>query len=372
MKIQTKSDYHHFIRLSLCLSDIVILPCGRKGQNRKWIYTNQNKDEDMLKALRNIALLLGGIVGGWIAYSRTKIDHNLPLPKAIDTNQETYTGRLTSRRISYYADTEAVGKPLVLVHSINAAGSAYEMKPIFEHYRGQRPVYALELPGFGFSERSDTVYSWRLYTDSIIEFLADVVVEPADVIALSLSSEFAARAAHEQPDLFRSLVMISPSGFTERENKVASQRASDEGNSNGVYSVFANPLWSQAFYDLLATRISIKYFLEQSFEDEPDAGLMEYGYITCHQPGARFAPLYFVSGQLFTPDIREAVYEKLTIPTLVIYDQDNFVSFDTLPDVANRYDNWQSERIVPTKGLPHFEQLSKVTTTLDHFWSNFR
>lgn len=322
----------------------------------------------MLKALRNIVLLLGGVIGGWIAYSRTQIDHNLPLPKAIDADPVTVTGTLTSRRINFYADTGGDGKPLVLVHSINAAGSAYEMKPIFEHYRAKRPVYALELPGFGFSERSDIVYSWRLYTDSVIEFLRDVVGEPADVIALSLSNEFAARAAYEQPDLFRSLVMISPTGFTERENKVASQRASDEGNSNGVYNILANPLWSQAFYDLLATRVSIKYFLQQSFEGEPDAGLMDYGFFTTHQPGARYAPLYFVSGQLFTPDIRETVYEKLSIPVLVIYDRDNFVRFDTLPDVVGEHENWQASRITPTMGLPHFEKLSEVGDALDGFW----
>ena len=322
----------------------------------------------MLKTLRNVALVLGGVVGGWIAYSLTQIDHDLSLPKAVDAEQKSYSGRLTARQISYYADTEGVGTPLVLVHSINAAGSAYEMKPIFEHYQGKRPVYALELPGFGFSDRSDSVYSWRLYTDSIIEFLTDVVGEPADVIALSLSSEFAARAAHEHPDLFRSLTMISPSGFTARENKVASQRASDEGNSNSVYDVLANPLWSQSFYDLLATRISIKYFLQQSFDGEPDKGLMDYGFMTCHQPGARYAPLYFVSGQLFTPDIYQAVYEQLSIPVLVIYDRDNFVHFDTLPHLVNESENWHSVRVTPTMGLPHFEKLPDVGNALDDFW----
>ena len=325
----------------------------------------------MLNAIRNVILVLGGIIGGWIAYSRTQIDHAMRLPKAILVEQPSYTGRITSHRMSYYADQAGHGAPLVLIHSINAAGSAYEMKPIFELYRGNRPVYALELPGFGFSDRTDIVYTWRLYTDSIIEFLADIVGEPADVVTLSLSSEFAARAALEQPDLFRSLTMISPSGFTARENKVASQRASDEGTSNGVYKFLANPLWSQAIYDLLGTRISIRYFLSQSFEGEPDRGLIEYGYLTTHQPGARYAPLYFVSGQLFTRDIRETVYEHLTIPVLVVYDRDNFVRFDTLPSLVNSRDNWQSERITPTMGLPHFEQLSKLSLALDTFWEKF-
>lgn len=327
----------------------------------------------MFKTLRNIALLAGGVIGGsivgWIAYSRSEIDHQLPLPKAIDAEQQTFTGRLTEHTMRYYVDREPDGTPLVLIHSINASGSSYELKPIFEHYRGQRPVYALDLPGFGFSDRTDRVYSWRLYADSIIEFLQDIVGEPADVIALSLGNEFAGRAASEHPDLFKSLVMISPSGFTKKEDKVSSQRASDDGTSDKLHNILANPKWGQALYDLIATRFSIKYFLEQSFEGEPDAGLQDYGYLTSHQPGAHHAPLYFVSGTLFTPDIRQAVYEKLTIPVLVIYDRDNFVNFDTLPDVVSAYDNWQSVRITPTKGLPQFEKLDDVTATLDAFWS---
>lgn len=57
--------------------------------------------------------------------------------------------------------------PLLLVHSVNAAATAYEMKTLFEHYRGKRPVYALDLPGFGLSDRSDRKYTPRLMTDAI-------------------------------------------------------------------------------------------------------------------------------------------------------------------------------------------------------------
>lgn len=319
-----------------------------------------------------VATALVGAAGGWIAYSNRSIDHNMRLPFAIDANRERFMGRNVTRFMSYYYDISASGRPLVLIHSINAAASAYEMRPLFQNYRGTRPVYALELPGFGLAERSDREYSYQLYKACIIDFLTEKVGEPADVVGLSLSNEFIARAALERPDLINSVVMISPSGFTQRENKVASQQASASGTSNSFYKLLAFPLWSQAFYDLLTTKAGIQYFLQMSFEGQVDEGLVEYDYLTAHQPGARYAPLYFVSGKLFSPRIREEVYERLIDPVLVVYDRDAFVRFDTLPEVVREHPNWQAVRISGTKGLPHFEKLTETVQALDAFWASIR
>lgn len=307
-------------------------------------------------------------IGGWLAYSAFGVDHHLPLPPAIDAPQERMTG-VNSSFLSFYSDRSGSGRPLVLIHSINAAASSYEMKPIFESYCGKRPVYSLDLPGFGASERADRVYSPQLYKAAILEFLTQQVNEPADVVALSLGCEFAASAALEQPNLFHSLTLISPSGFTAREKKVASQKAGEGSASDAVYSAFSFPLWSQAFYDLLATKKSIHYFLQRSFVADVDSGLQNYSYATSHQPGARYAPLYFVSGKLFSPRIREEVYEHLTLPVLVIYDQDAFVRFDTLPAMIANHENWRGERITPTRGLPQFEQINTLVQALDRFWA---
>lgn len=300
---------------------------------------------------------LFGLTAGWIAYSTIGIDHHVPLQPALRADRNRYQNG-QGIFVSYYVDKSQMGRPLVLIHSINAAASAYEMRPLFNHYRSQRPVYALDLPGFGFSERPSRVYSPSLYKESIIDFLQTQVGEPADVITLSLSSEFAALAALEQPALFHSLTMISPSGFFYTSR-----------GSETTYQILSFPLWSQAFYDLLTTRPSIHYYLQQSFEGLVDAGLADYDYDTAHQPGARFAPLYFVSGKLFSPDIYTAVYQKLDLPVLVLYDRDNFVRFDWLPEILRDRPNWRAERITPTCGLPHFEQLPKTTEALDRFWA---
>ena len=189
--------------------------------------------------LQGTGALLASSIGSWIFYSRFGIDHNLPLNDAIDAKRARFHSD-NAGFLSYYADiTRRTGRcasaaPLVLIHSINAAGCSFEMRPIFQAYRGMRDLYALDLPGFGFSERADRVYSYDLYKQAILD-LVERIGKPVDVIALSLSCEFAARAALERPELFRSLTMISPSGFNFRDDKRASQAASQSGSSDSLY-----------------------------------------------------------------------------------------------------------------------------------------
>lgn len=305
---------------------------------------------------------------GWVAFSNLMINHALHLPPAINAELKSFESGAADR-LAYYSERTSAGRPLVLIHSINAAASSYELRPIFESYALKRPVYALDLPGFGFSDRSDRVYSHQLYADAIREFLASIVGVPADVIALSLGCEFVALAAMAQPEQFHSLAFISPTGFTTRQLKRGSQSANENGIGPFLYRAFSYPLWGRAFYDLIATRKSIHYFLQQSFEGPVDGGLENYAYATSHQPGAHHAPLYFVSGQLFTRNILANYYERLPVPVLVLYDRDPFVSFGELPGLTTRRTNWRSLRVTPTKGLPQFEQLAKTTEALDQFWS---
>ncbi|HEX6385170.1 MAG TPA: alpha/beta fold hydrolase [Anaerolineae bacterium] len=316
------------------------------------------------------ATLLGlplALASSWIIYSNLAIDRDLALPDAIPAGRSDFTAS-DGHRLSYYHDRQAEGRPLVLIHSVNAAASSYEMRPLFLYYRSQRPVFALDLPGYGFSERTDRAYSPMVFAEAIVDLLTTQVGEAADVVALSLGGEFAARAARARPDLFHSLVLISPTGFSRSKEGDVSRRTGSKNSGASFFSLLSFPLWRRPFFDLLTTRRSIRYFLRQSFAGPVDSGLVDYAYLTSHQPGAEHVPLYFVSGQLFTPDAFETIYERVDVPTLVIYDQDAFVSFDRLPDLLQKKPNWQAQRITPTRGLPHFEKLPEVTEALNHFW----
>lgn len=283
------------------------------------------------------------------------------LPDALNATCESFE-TAGGWRLAYYADRTHDGRPLVLVHSINAASSSFEMRPLFEHYRASRPVYSLDLPGFGHSERRLSGYSPDVYARAIADFLTQVVQGPADVVALSLSGEFAARAALLASARLTSLVLISPTGFGAQS--LPSPRA-----SRRIQRLLDLPLVGRTLYGLVASRRSIGHFLGRSFVGAVPEEMIDYAHATSHQPGARHAPLTFLSMGLFTPNAIEALYAPLEdLSVLVIADQDPYIRFEYLPDFIAAHPNWHLLGLAPHRGLPHWEKLDETTAALDAFW----
>jgi pimeloyl-ACP methyl ester carboxylesterase len=303
-------------------------------------------------ALRTLVLSVAGILG----WSRFVVDHDRNLPAPVpaddDVTVPTPAGAVTVHRAGSGPAT-----PVVLIHSVNAAASAYEMRPLFEHWRRERPVAAPDLPGFGASERGDREYTPEAMAAALVAVLEGT--GPAHVVALSLGCEFAARVALERPDLVADLTLISPTGLGRRQ---------DGGPPAVVGSVIRTPLVGQALYDLLVTRRSIRWFLSRSFVGDVDHGLVAYAWATAHQPGARFAPAAFLDGSLFTADAASRLYAPLDVPVLIVHDRDAYSTFERVPDFVAADDRRRVARVPDTLGLPHFEGLESTASAIEAFW----
>jgi pimeloyl-ACP methyl ester carboxylesterase len=278
------------------------------------------------------------------------------------TDLNTSSGRIAI----YSAGVDLPGVPLLLIHSINATPSAYEVKPLFDHYAAKRPVYAIDLPGFGQSDRSDREYTIAIMTSAIHAAVDEIGRRHAgsvDALALSLSCEFLARAALERPASFRTLAFISPTGF---EGVARDDANGGTRGKSWLRAAFDFPLWSEGFFELLTSRPSIKYFLKKTFgSPEFDHGMWDYAYLTTHQPGARHAPYDFVSGYLFSNDAL-LLYQGLTHPVWMAHGvRGDFVDYRHKTYVEGR-PNWSFE-VFPSGAFPHFEMLGAVASSYDAF-----
>ena len=261
-------------------------------------------------------------------------------------------------RLSMYV--AGAGPPLLLIHSVNAVATAAEVRPLHDHYRSTRTVYSLDLPGFGFSERSDRVYSPRLMTDAI-KAAAGRILERGgaaaiDALALSLSAEFLARAAAEIPHWFRSLALVSPTGF-----RGTKPRRAPPGTTRavpGLLRILRGPrnAWGAALFRGLTRPKVIRYFLRRTWgSTRIDDVLWHYDIETAKVPGAQFAPLYFLSGALFSADILD-VYERLSMPVWMCHGVRGDFTDYRLTSLLTGRTNWRFS-VFQTGALPHFEVL---------------
>ncbi len=318
------------------------------------------------RRLATWSLLPLGLASGYAGARALRVERNMPLPPSL--HAELGTLNIPFGQIAYFKAGPNEGLPLLFVHSINAAASSYEVKPLFEHYAKTRPVYSIELPGFGFSDRPDRIYTPRLMTDAVLAMVQHIRAAHGpfaiDAVALSLSSEFLARAANEHPTLFRSIGLVSPTGF---ETKLDRQGAA--GTTFGkpsVRDIVSFPFWGRTLFDGLVSRPSMRFFLQKTWGAKGiDEGLFEYDYLSAHQPGAEHAPFSFIAGFLFSRDAL-TLYKELTTPVWMCHGvRGDFVDYGRKSEIAGRA-NWTVQAF-QTGALPHFERLDEVTASYDAF-----
>lgn len=273
--------------------------------------------------------------------------------------------------VSFYQSKAIEGAtlpPLLLVHSVNAAASVAEVAPLYNHYSRTRPTFALDLPGFGFSDRSDRPYTIRLMTDAVLAVLEHVRSlhggAAVDLVGVSLSCEYVARIACEVPDAVRRIALVSPTGFMGSKRFYGAP-----GSSRGIpwfYRAASNPAWSSGLFNTLTRPGVVRYFLQRTFgRKQVDENLWRYCVLSARQPGAKHAPLYFLSAFLFAADIN-TLYEKLACPVWVsMATRGDFTNYKGRSTVEQRA-NWQLV-VMPGGALPYYEDLAAFTTQIDPF-----
>jgi pimeloyl-ACP methyl ester carboxylesterase len=201
----------------------------------------------------------------------------------------------------------------------------------------------------------------------VLGYILDAVApagERVDVVALSLPGQYVAARAVQEPHRFRRLVLISPTGF----GRFARQPG---GRGKVAYAALRVPPLGAAFYALVSSMPSIRYFLGKLFKNPrrlPEA-YMRYSWLTAHQPGARHAPLAFVTGQLNRPGAREA-YERLPVPALLLFgDQPSFSDPGAALGLVRANSNIQVELMPDCGDLPQYEQPDATVDTISTFLS---
>ena len=246
---------------------------------------------------RAIGLAATGI-GLTAAANATLSNRAGPLEPPLSGTPRTYRWR--GMDVSYVEAGDEDAPTLVLLHGINAAGSAGEFREVFSELAEDYHVVAPDLPGFGLSDRPALYYSPALYEDFVGDFLAYTV----------------AAAGRDDVSVSR-LVLICPT-----------VRGGPEPNE-WLRELVRAPVVGEALFNLIASRPSISYFNDDhGYYDPSKAGddWEDYEWRTAHQENARFAPASFISGYLNSDiDLGESLAE-LGVPTTLVWGRESDIT----------------------------------------------
>jgi pimeloyl-ACP methyl ester carboxylesterase len=160
------------------------------------------------------------------------------------------------------------GSPLVFVHGVYVGASSYEWSKVYPHFAGTHQVLALDLLGFGESERPDLPFSATDHVQALVEFIrAKSGGERASVVASGLGAGFATILAAQHPDLVERLILLMPVGRVEFGRRQLPKR----------YGLLSRvPIANRTFYRrYLSTRIRIRAWLKSFGFADPEKILDE-------------------------------------------------------------------------------------------------
>ena len=151
----------------------------------------------------------------------------------------------------------------MFLHGIYVGASSYEWSKVYPHFAEAHQVLAVDLLGFGESERPEASLSAADHVRILAELLrAKCGEERAAIVASGLSAGFATVLAAQHPDLIHRLILLMPTGGVHFGRRRLAKH----------YRVFSGvPVVNRIYYRrYLSTRIQIRAWLKSFGFADPE------------------------------------------------------------------------------------------------------
>ncbi|MGC1307230.1 MAG: alpha/beta hydrolase [Phormidesmis sp.] len=240
----------------------------------------------------------------------------LKIPFVDQKNVETQLGRIVcySPALPEYPAQRPLSEreTLMFLHGFGGGSSAYEWSKVFPAFAADYRVLAPDLIGWGRSDHLERNYTIDDYLKNIPEFIQATCQGPITVVASALTAAFVVRVAIAQPDLFKSLILMTPAGL------------SDFGNDytrSPFAQIVSLPVVDKLLYGgAIATRFGIENFLQNRQFADPSRiseDIVQAYLQSAQQPNAEYTALSFVRGDLCF-DLADYI-AQLTVPTTLLW-----------------------------------------------------
>jgi pimeloyl-ACP methyl ester carboxylesterase len=208
--------------------------------------------------------------------------------------------------------------PILLIHGFGAAIGhwRYNMPALAQEHT----VYALDLVGFGGSEKPPTRYVSSLWVEQVFDFWRTFINQPMILVGNSVGSLVALMAAHQHPELAAGLVTISLPDVSVRTEAIP---PIIRPIVQTMESIFAAPLLLKPIFYLVRRPQVIKPWAGIAYGDPSvvDDELVEIIATPAQEPKAAEAFCRIFRGIMapdYSPSVTKAI-ANLQIPMLILW-----------------------------------------------------
>lgn len=110
-----------------------------------------------------------------------------------------------------YVDAGSGPQTVLLVHGLasNAGFWRYNIGELARHFR----VIALDLPGYGKSQKGVYAYDMKFYAETIRKLLNDLNIDKVNFVGHSMGGQIGMTLAIEHPEMIDKLILLDPAGI---------------------------------------------------------------------------------------------------------------------------------------------------------------
>lgn len=285
-------------------------------------------------------------------------------------NQRDWVWRGWQTRYTYIRPRNTIknnctkSHPLMLLHGFGA--SIGHWRHNLEILSDRHTVYALDMLGFGASEKAPANYSVDLWVEQAYDFWKTFIRKPVILIGSSIGSLISLAVAAKYPEMVEGLIMMSlPDPNIEKEAiptflypLVAA-----------IKSFVANPLLIKAIFHLLRQPSMLRRGVNLAYTN-PEAVTEELIEIFAKPPEDRGSSRAFTAlvkarnNPDYSPNVKDML-SSLTIPTLLIWgEKDRIIPYALASKFANYNKSVQLQTIKNVGHFPHDECPEQVNQAI--------
>ncbi|PWB42448.1 MAG: alpha/beta hydrolase [Candidatus Methylomirabilota bacterium] len=216
------------------------------------------------------------------------------------------------------------GRPVLLLHGWGMSGES--LSPIAKTLGDRFRVYALDLPGFGWTPAASTTWGTWEYASYVEAFMDRVGIPKAGLIGHSFGGRIALVLAAQRPGRITDLVLVGSAGIRPTRGLRYHIKVGAVKLAKRCFSI---PLWGR-----LGERIIAGIYGRIGSRDYRNAGPMRATLV-----------------KVVAEDLRDML-SSIRVPTLIIWgDKDQEVPFSSMQIMARGI---QGSRLEVFEGAGHF------------------